>query len=90
MGAGRACLAPGHRKLSARVQSWWDIPARQPRHTGESRYPGILAVLELYVPLALLDSGLRRKNAFHAIVIISELLQLSLEICACPRTDEKE
>ncbi|MDE2842127.1 MAG: hypothetical protein OXN21_01965 [Chloroflexota bacterium] len=47
-------------------------------------------MLELYVPLALLDYGLRRKNAFHAIVIISELLQLSLEICACPRTDEKE
>lgn len=52
----------------ARVQKWWELPASQPRHTGEIRYPSILATLDLGPSSALPDSGLRRCDEFRAFV----------------------
>ena len=73
------CLAlPGPQNVEryiVRVHSWWDFRASHPRHTGESRYPGILATLHLYSLPALLDSGAGRNDEFQPSVNInSELL----------------
>ena len=50
-----------------KLQGWQEFRASQSRHTGFRRYPGILATRNLYEPLNLPDSCLRRDYTFQAI-----------------------